>query len=515
MATITFDSLNPVTVAISAGFLLLLIIFVKSRTGSSKRKPPGPPGWPIFGNMFDLGDLPHQTLYKLKSKYGPIVWLQLGSINTMVVQNAVSAAELFKKHDVPFCDRKVPDTLTAFNFNQGSLGMNTYGGHWRVLRRLCSMEFLVNKRMNETTDLRRRIEDNMVRWIEEDSLASKAQGGTGAVQLSRFLFLMAFNLVGNLMLSRDLMDNKDPEGREFFDCMNEILELAGTPNIADFLPLLKKLDPLGMKKRMVDNMSRTMKISSKFVQERLDNRKAGKINEKKDFLDVMLEYQGDGKDGPDKFTEQHVNIVIMEMFFAGSETTSISIEWGFTELLRNPHAFKKVREEIDRVVGVNRMVEETDMENLPYLQAVVKETLRLHPALPMLLPRNTMEDTEYMGYLIPKGTQVFVNAWAIGRDPEYWQDPLSFKPERFINSSVEYKGQHFELIPFGSGRRICVGFPLAHRVVHLTLATLVQAFDWDLGAGVKPQDIDLEERLGLTLRKKNPLNVIPKKRVHI
>nr|AHX24368.1 CYP76A26-like protein [Tabernaemontana elegans] len=511
----TFDSVNSVTIAVSAGFLLLLVSFVKARSGSSKRRPPGPPGWPIFGNMFDLGDLPHQSMYKLRSKYGPIVWLQLGSINTMVVQNAVSAAELFKKHDVPFCDRKVPDTLTAFDFNRGSLGMNTYGGHWRVLRRLCSMEFLVNKRMNETTDLRRRIEDNMVRWIEEDSLASKAQGGTGAVQLSRFLFLMAFNLVGNLMLSRDLLDSKDPESREFFDCMNEILELAGTPNIADFLPLLKKLDPLGMKKRMVDNMTRTMKISSKFVQERLDNRKAGKVNEKKDFLDVMLEYQGDGKDGPDKFTEQHVNIVIMEMFFAGSETTSISIEWGFTELLRNPYAFKKVREEIDRVVGVNRMVEETDMENLPYLQAVVKETLRLHPALPMLLPRNTMEDTEYMGYLIPKGTQVFVNAWAIGRDADYWQDPLTFKPERFLNSSVEYKGQHFELIPFGSGRRICVGFPLAHRVVHLTLATLVQAFDWDLGAGVKPQDIDLEERLGLTLRKKNPLKVIPKKRIHV
>nr|AHX24369.1 CYP76A26-like protein [Vinca minor] len=512
---ISFDSVNPVTISVAAGFLFLLAIFLKSRTGSSKRRPPGPPGWPVFGNMFDLGDLPHQTLYKLRSKYGPIVWLQLGSINTMVVQNAVAAGELFKKHDVPFCDRKVPDTLTTFNFNSSSLGMNTYGGHWRVLRRLCSMEFLVNKRMNETTDLRRRIEDNMVRWIEEDSLASKSQGGTGAVQLSRFLFLMAFNLVGNLMLSRDLLDNKDPESREFFDSMNEILELAGTPNIADFLPFLKKLDPLGLKKRMIDNMTRTMKISSKFVQERLDNRKAGKFNEKKDFLDVMLEYRGDGKDGPDQFTEQHVNIVIMEMFFAGSETTSISIEWGFTELLRNPNAFKKVREEIDRVVGINRMVEESDMENLPYLQAVVKETLRLHPALPMLLPRNTMEDTEYMGYLVPKGTQVFVNAWAIGRDAEYWEDPLSFKPERFQNSSVEYKGQHFELIPFGSGRRICVGFPLAHRVVHLTLATLVQAFDWDLGVGVKPQDIDLEERLGLTLRKKNPLKVIPKKRVHI
>lgn len=208
-------------------------------------------------------------------------------------------------------------------------------------------------------------------------------------------------------------------------------------------------------------------------------------------------------------------VVVQEMFFAGSETTSISIEWGFTELLRNPRAFKKVREEIDRVVGVNRMVEESDMENLPYLQAVVKEALRLHPALPLLLPRNTMEDTEYMGYEIPKGAQVFVNAWAIGRDPEYWDDPLTFKPERFLNSSVEYKGQHFELIPFGSGRRICVGFPLAHRVVHLTLATLVQAFDWDLGPGVKPLDIDMEERLGLTLRKKNPIKVIPKKRLRV
>lgn len=307
----TLKSLNPVTIAVSAGLLLLLITLIKRRSGSSKRRPPGPPGWPIFGNMFDLGDLPHQTLYRMRSKYGPVVWLQLGSINTMVVQNAVAAAELFKKHDVPFADRKVPDTLTAFNFNQGSLGMNTFGGHWRVLRRLCSMEFLVNKRMNETTDLRRRIEDNMISWIVDESNSSKAQGGNGAVQLSRLLFLMAFNLVGNLMLSRDLLDNRDPESREFFDSMNEILELAGTPNIADFLPFLKRLDPLGMKRRMIANMTRTMRISSKFVQERLDNRKAGSVNDKKDFLDVMLEYQGDGKDGPDRFTEQHVNIVIM------------------------------------------------------------------------------------------------------------------------------------------------------------------------------------------------------------
>lgn len=207
--------------------------------------------------------------------------------------------------------------------------------------------------------------------------------------------------------------------------------------------------------------------------------------------------------------------LVQEMFFAGSETTSISIEWGFAELLRSPRVFKKLREELDRVVGVNRRVEEKDVENLPYLQAVVKESLRLHPALPLLLPRNTMEDVEYMGYTIPKGTQVLVNAWGIGRDAEIWKDPLEFNPDRFLNSNVEYKGQHFELIPFGSGRRICVGFPLAHRVVHLAIATLVHVFDWELMPGMKPEDIDREERLGLTLRKKNPLYVIPKKRLNV
>lgn len=201
------------------------------------------------------------------------------------------------------------------------------------------------------------------------------------------------------------------------------------------------------------------------------------------------------------------------MFFAGSETTSISIEWGFAELLRNPAALKNVREEIDQVVGRERKVEESDMDNLPYLQAVVKETLRLHPALPLLLPRNTMQDTNYMGYLIPKDTQVFVNAWAIGRDPDSWEDPLTFKPERFLTSNIEYKGQHFEFIPFGSGRRICIGFPLAHRVVHLALATLVQSFDWEFPAGEGPKTLDMDERLGLTLRKKNPVKVIPKKRL--
>ncbi|CAA0830377.1 Cytochrome P450 76C4 [Striga hermonthica] len=322
---------------------------------------------------------------------------------------------------------------------------------------------------------------------------------------------MAFNLMGNMMLSRDLLNAKDPELRQYFDCVNRALELEGTPNIADYLPWLKWIDPAGMKREMKRHMSVAMRITSRFIQERLDERKAGKARERKDFLDVLLEYEEDGKD---RITKKNINIVLTEMLASGSETTSISIEWGLAELLRSQHTFKKVREELDRVVGMDRRVEEKDIENMPYLQAVVKETFRLHPVAPLLLPRNTKEDTNYMGYRIPKDTQVFVNVWAIGRDQEVWPDPLEFRPERFLGSNIEYNGQHFELIPFGSGRRICIGYQLARRTVHLAMATLVQSFDWDLGPGIKPEDIDREEQLGLTLRKKNPLFVIPTKRIN-
>lgn len=201
------------------------------------------------------------------------------------------------------------------------------------------------------------------------------------------------------------------------------------------------------------------------------------------------------------------------MFFGGSETTSSTMEWAMAELLRKPDSMKKAKEEINRVIGPQRKVEESDIDNLPYLQAVIKETLRLHPVLPLLLPRNAMQDTDYMGYFIPKETQIFVNVWAIGRDPETWEDPLAFKPERFLGSKIDYKGQNFELLPFGSGRRICLGISLAHKVVHLGLATLLHSFDWELGNNISPETIDVDERVGITARKLVPLEAIPKKRV--
>ncbi|XP_058092415.1 (S)-N-methylcoclaurine 3'-hydroxylase isozyme 1-like [Magnolia sinica] len=201
-----------------------------------------------------------------------------------------------------------------------------------------------------------------------------------------------------------------------------------------------------------------------------------------------------------------------EMFGAGTETSASTIEWAMAELIKNPDIMSKVRSELDRVVGP-KMVKESDLPSLPYLQACVKETLRLHPPTPLLLPHRALEKCQLFDYTIPKDCQLMVNAWAIGRDPKTWNDPMTFVPERFLNSTVDYKGNDFELIPFSAGRRICPGVPLASQFIPLIVASLVQNFVWGLPNGMRPSELVMDEKFGLTLQKEPPLLVVPKARV--
>lgn len=201
---------------------------------------------------------------------------------------------------------------------------------------------------------------------------------------------------------------------------------------------------------------------------------------------------------------------MQDLFIAGSDTSAITTEWAMAELLRQPNIRRKAREELAQVIGPELAVQESDIDQLPYLQAIVKETLRLHPAVPLLLPYKARNDVELCGYSISKGTQVLVNAWAIGRDPNYWAEPTSFKPERFLlKPNVDYKGRDFEYIPFGAGRRICPGLPLAARMVNLMLASILHSFDWKLPEGISPKELDMEEQFGVTLKKAVPLCAIP------
>ncbi|TKY55039.1 Flavonoid 3'-monooxygenase [Spatholobus suberectus] len=230
-------------------------------------------------------------------------------------------------------------------------------------------------------------------------------------------------------------------------------------------------------------------------------------------LDEFRHLRQDGE----KLTDIEIKALLLGLFGAGTDTSSSTVEWAIAELIRNPRIMVQVQQELDIVVGHDRLVTELDLPHLPYLQAVVKETFRLHPATPLSLPRVAQEGCEIFGYHIPKGATLLVNVWAIGRDPKEWSNPLEFKPERFLpggeKANVDVKGNNFEVIPFGAGRRICAGMGLGLKVVQLLTATLAHAFDWELENGLNPEKLNMDEAFGITLQRVVPLFVHPRPRL--
>ena len=199
---------------------------------------------------------------------------------------------------------------------------------------------------------------------------------------------------------------------------------------------------------------------------------------------------------------------------ASMDTSATTIEWALSELIKHPPMMKKVINELEKVVGMERMVEESDLESLEYLNMVVKETLRLHPVAPLLIPHESIEDCTVDGFHIPQKSHVIVNVWAIGRDPNAWTDADKFLPERFMESDIDFRGQHFQFIPFGSGRRGCPGMQLGLTVVRLVLAQLVHCFDWELPDNMLPSELDMTEEFGITLPRAKHLVAIPTCRLH-
>ena len=204
---------------------------------------------------------------------------------------------------------------------------------------------------------------------------------------------------------------------------------------------------------------------------------------------------------------------LQDLLVGGTESSAMTVEWAISELLKKPELFKKATQELDRVIGQNRWVTEKDIPNLPYVEAIVKETLRMHPVAPMLVPRCAREDCNVSGSHIQKGPRVLVNVWTIGRDPELWKNPQEFYPERFIGEEIDVKGQDYELLPFGSGRRMCPGYSLGLKVVQSTLANLLHGYNWKLPSDMNPEDLDMEEIFGLSTPRKFPLVTIVEPRL--
>ncbi|KAF9597336.1 hypothetical protein IFM89_017239 [Coptis chinensis] len=334
---------------------------------------------------------------------------------------------------------------------------------------------------------------------------------------------MANNVISRMMMSRRCSDS-EKETDEVRSLVHEVAVLTKTFNLSDYIWLCRNLDLQGLKKRFEDLHVRFDNMTEKIMKEHEEVRRSkkkekGEGGERvKDLLDILLDVAEDDKSEM-KLSRENIKAFILDIFAAGTDTSAITTEWALAELINHPDMLRTAREEIDSVVGKSRLVEESDIQNLPYLQAIVKETLRLHPTGPLIL-RESTEDCTIGEYDIPKGTRLFVNVWAIGRDPKHWENPLEFRPNRFLTeegtgkSQLDVRGQHFHLLPFGTGRRGCPGTTLALQVVQTTLASMIQCFEWNVGDG-KNATVDMTEAPGLTLPRAQPLLCKPVARFNL
>ncbi|XP_050238839.1 geraniol 8-hydroxylase-like [Mercurialis annua] len=310
------------------------------------------------------------------------------------------------------------------------------------------------------------------------------------------------NLLSNTLFSMDLASYSSSTSQELNDVVVAILNDAGRPNLADYFPIFKFLDPHGVRRRMKANFDRLLEIFDGIIDKRMQQSYSSS-NTSGDVLDSLLILAGERDSGLTIFDIKHM---LMDYFIAGTDTSTRTLEWSMAELLHNPEKLAKLKNELKEAEGT---LQESDFSKFPYLQATIKETLRLHPPAPFLIPRKAESEAEICGFKIPKNAQILVNVWAMGRDENIWKNANKFEPERFLDSKIDVKGKDFELIPFGGGRRICPGLSLAYRMLHLMLASLIHSFDWKLADGVTPKDMNMSEGFGLTLHKTEPLRAVP------
>ncbi|BAU02380.1 hypothetical protein LR48_Vigan10g086800 [Vigna angularis] len=485
---------------ISLAFPTILNLLSKLNSKSAKNLPPSPPKLPVIGNLHQLGNLTHHTLQSFAQTYGPLMVLHFGKVPVLVVSNAEAAREILKNQDHVFCNRPHRKMFDIFWYGSRDVASAPYGHYWRQVKSICVLHLLSGKKVQR---FRRVREEEAMIMVEK---VMESCGSLKAVNLTDL-----FSDVTNDIVCRSVIGRRY-EGSVLRGPMSMLEEFLGASVIGDYIPWL---DWVGRVNGMYGRAKCVAKQLDEFLDEvvdehvRMRNHDGDVVNGgdmQNDFVDILLEIQKTSSTTDFQVDRTIMKALIMDMFGAGTDTTLAVLEWAMTELLRHPNAMQKLQDEVRSVARAKTHVTEEDLNEMTYLKAVIKEILRLHPPSPILIPRESMQDTKVMGYDIAVGTQVLVNAWAISTDPSYWDQPLQFQPERFLKSSIDIKGHDFELIPFGAGRRGCPGIAFAMVVNELVLANTVQQFDWTVPAGVVgDQTFCLSETTGLTVHRKLPL----------
>nr|XP_043620052.1 cytochrome P450 93A3-like [Erigeron canadensis] len=485
---------------------LISVLFFLSLSSSSKSKSrllPSPFALPIIGHLHLLAPIPHQALHKLSTRYGPVFRFFLGSVPCLAVSSPKLAKEFLRTYENSYLDRPRNVSTVYLTYGSKDFMFAPFGSYWKLMKKLVMSELLNGR----TLDLLLPVRQDETIWFI-NSLSQKAKVGK-PVDVKGELLKLTNNVISRMLMSERCSED-DNEADDMRKLVTEISEITGKFNLADYIWFCKNLDLQGFKKRVKKIHKRFDDLIERIINEHEDERrkKKEKLDDGvKDLLDILLKILEDDTMEV-KLTRDNIKAFILNLFVAGTDTSALTIEWCLAELINHPRIMDKAVEEIDRVVGKSRLLEESDIPNLPYLQAIVKEGLRLHPTAPMI-PRTSTEDCIVGGYHVPAKTTVFVNVWALGRDPEHWDDPLKFCPERFEGSQVDVRGQHFHMLPFGSGRRMCPGTSLAMQIAQVTLGVMVQCFKWKVGEDGDMDRVDMEEGPGITLPRANPLVCVP------
>ncbi|KAK3431728.1 hypothetical protein EUGRSUZ_E03685 [Eucalyptus grandis] len=480
-------------------FQALSLVANRGQRARPSNLPPGPRPLPIIGNLLELGDLPHRSLAKLARTYGPIIKLELGFVTTVVVSSPMLAKEILQTHDAVFSNRTVPNSITAHDHDKLGLPWLPVSPLFRNLKKVYNLHIFSSKKLDLNQHLRSKKVQELVAFVRKCADAGEA------VNIGEAAFRTSLNAVSNSLFSLDMIEPLNPAG-ELKEVVWQYFFEIGKPNLADYFPMLKKIDPHGSKRHLEALIQKLFDFFDGVIQRRLQLRTEKGCVRCNDVLDYLLDLIEDKNETLDISLVKHL---FLDTITGGSETTSSTLEWAMTELLRNPEKLSRTQAELHQVIGKGKTIEEVDISRLPYLEAVLKETFRLHPIAPLLLPRKSGEDFPIGGFTIPKGAQVYINVFAIGRDPSTWDDPDKFVPDRFLGSDIDFRGQNLELVPFGGGRRICPGLPLAARMLRLMLGSLINIFNWKLEDGVIPENMNMEEKFGLAVQKAQSLKAVP------
>ncbi|CAM6083325.1 unnamed protein product [Calypogeia fissa] len=514
---------------------------------ASKKKlanlPPGPRNWPLVGALFDMEPKLHIVLDKFAKRYGPISYFRLGSQEIVVVSTAEVAEELLKHKDAEFADRETKMARSARKytaFDGVIFPFADYHDGLKLYRKLFISELFTVAKIKTYEKLRTQEVAAMVENVFSGIIQSENGGengddhtnGTSSAAVPVDVRAMTEAVPRNIMFMLAVgkrFDSLPPtdELREFPVLVDEIMKIIMEINIVDFFPWLTWLDPQGMIRRMKAFEKRQTRyyerIFERSKREMMLQRESRAVNDadeasKNSFVQILLRAQAECTN----LSDIGIMASILALLTGGIDTTGSQMEWVLLQLARHPKLLRRLQDEIDAVVGKERPLEEADLPALPFLNAVILETLRLNAAIPYSVPHVNLKPATLCGYNIPAKTAVFVNIYSIGRDPKRWKDPLQFNPDRFMvggpdpsfsPETVRANGNYFHLVPFSSGRRVCLGYNLAILLLLRTVGTLVHAFDWSPPPGCSPENLSVEDEGSIILHPSPKVFLVPTPRL--